>query len=45
LADADERGDGAVNANGVLVDLAHGKQARLIGERCSLMERNKPAKK
>ena len=45
LADADERGDGAVNAAGVLVDLAHGKQARLIDERCRLIERNLPAKK
>ena len=38
LAEADARGDGAVNASGVLVDLAHGKQARLIDERVRLIE-------
>ena len=37
LADADARGDGAVGDGGVLVDLAHAKQARLIRERAALM--------
>lgn len=32
------RGDGAVNADGVLVDLAHAKQARLIRQRIALIE-------
>jgi len=31
------RGDGAVGDGGVLVDLAHAKQARLIRERAALM--------
>ena len=37
------RGDGAVNANGVLVDLAHGKQARLIRQRIALIDSRAPA--
>lgn len=38
LDEAAARGDGAVNADGVLVDLAHGKQARLIRQRIALIE-------
>lgn len=37
LDEADNRGDGAVNADGVLVDLAHAKQARLINERIRMI--------
>ena len=36
------KGDGAVNADGVLVDLAHAKQARLIRQRIALIE-SRPA--
>lgn len=38
LDEAAARGEGAVNADGVLVDLAHGKQARLIRQRIALIE-------
>jgi len=38
LAEADARGDGAVNAGGVLVDLAHAKQAHQIEARVRLIE-------
>ena len=37
LDEAATRGEGAVNADGVLVDLAHGKQARLIRQRIALI--------
>lgn len=42
LAEADTRGDGAVGDGGVLVDLAHAKQARLIRERAALMAARTP---
>lgn len=38
LEAAAARGDGAVNDGGVLVDLAHAKQARQIGRRMALIE-------
>lgn len=38
LEAAAAKGDGAVNADGVLVDLAHAKQARLIRQRIALIE-------
>lgn len=37
LEAADAKGDGALAADGVLVDLAHGKQARLIRQRAALI--------
>lgn len=44
LAAADARGDGAVNDDGVLVDLAHAKQARLIQQRMALIDARTGAK-